>query len=65
MVKIITDTCSLYSVKEGERIGLPVAALNVNIDGETYREFEEISPLQLLRKIQEGSIPSTSQPSIG
>ncbi len=65
MVKIVTDTCSLYSVKEGERIGLPVAALNVNIDGETYREFEEISPIQLLRKIQEGSIPSTSQPSIG
>ena len=65
MVHIISDTCALYSPAEGREIGLSVLPLSVTINGETYKEYEEISPSAFLAKLQPGSVPITSQPSIG
>lgn len=65
MVQIISDTCTLYSKKEGEKIGLPITPLSVFINEECYKEFETITTEELIDKINKGGIPTSSQPIIG
>lgn len=65
MVKIMSDTSTLYSIKEGEKNNVIINPLSVTINEETYKEYEEISPKEFIGKINGGNIPSTSQPSIG
>lgn len=65
MLQIVTDSSTLYSIREGEEKGITVCPLHVNIDGKSYRDFEDLTSTKLLKFIQEKKIPSTSQPSIG
>lgn len=65
MIKIVTDTSSLYSVKDGARKGIKVAPLSVTINGKTYREYEDINTKEFIDIINEGYVPISSQPSIG
>ena len=65
MVQIISDTCTLYSKEEGEKIGLPITPLSVFINEECYKEFETITTEELIDKINKGGIPTSSQPIIG
>lgn len=65
MLQIVTDSSTLYSVREGEEKGITVCPLHVNIDGKSYRDFEDLTSTKLLKFIQEKKVPSTSQPSIG
>ncbi|MHC1786925.1 MAG: DegV family protein [Christensenellales bacterium] len=65
MVRIITDSSSLYSVKQGEALGIDVAMLSVTLGGHTYRELEEIDTAAFIDRIAEGQIPVSSQPAIG
>lgn len=65
MVKIVTDSASQYSKKQAKEIGVYLAPLMVNVEKISYRDYEEITDLQLLQMINEGKVPSTSQPSIG
>ena len=37
MVKIVTDTASLFTAETGAAIGVTVIPLNVTIAGKTYR----------------------------
>jgi DegV family protein with EDD domain len=60
MVRIITDSSTLHSVKQGEALGIDVSMLSVTINNKTYRELEEFIDL-----INQGHIPTSSQPSIG
>ena len=41
MVKIFTDTSSLFTPAQGAELGFAVAPLTVTIAGNTYREREE------------------------
>ena len=65
MVKIISDSSTLYSVNEGNEIGLTIVPLSVSINNKPYREFEDINSKEFVDIIKEGHIPTTSQPSIG
>lgn len=64
-MKIITDTPTLYSPKEGKELGLIVIPACTIIDDEVYRDFQDISSEEFMEKIREGAVPTTSQPVIG
>lgn len=65
MVKIMSDTSTLFSLEQGIEEGVAIVPLSVTVAGETYREFEEIDSATFLAKVREGHIPISSQPSLG
>ena len=65
MVRIISDTSTLYSTTQAQEAGFCVAPLSVTINGRTYREFDEISSEEFVAIINQGHMPTSSQPAIG
>lgn len=65
MIRIVTDSLTLYSVSQGKTKGINIAPLSVTIDNRTYKEFEEIQSKEFVEIIKEGHLPMSSQPSIG
>lgn len=64
-MKIITDSSSLISPQEGEKLGITVLPVCVNINGKTYKEYIDINSQEFIKLINEGGKPSSSQPAIG
>lgn len=64
-MQIIADSASLYSKEDGEKIGAIIIPACAVINGETYRDFEDISNEEFLELIAEGGVPTSSQPAIG
>lgn len=64
-MKIIADTATLLSPQEGRKMGLTIIPVGVLIDGQSYRDYEEIDSAEFLRRIEAGGVPTSSQPSIG
>lgn len=65
MVQILSDSSTLYSKSQAMHIGLEITPLVVIIGKDNYREFETIDSDTLLNKIENGAIPTSSQPPIG
>lgn len=65
MIRILADTSTLYSVEEGKRNNIDISPLSVTINDKTYEEYEEIKPKEFIEIINEGHVPTSSQPSIG
>lgn len=65
MVRIISDTSTLYSTTQAEEAGFSVSALSVTIAGNSYKEFDEINSDQFVDIIRQGHMPTSSQPAIG
>lgn len=65
MIRLISDSSTLYSIAEGKSIACDITPLCVTINGETYREFEDIQSEAFLELIRQGHTPSSSQPSMG
>ena len=65
MVRIITDSSTLYTKDQAAALGIDVAMLSVTINGETYRELEEINTKEFVDLIHQGHIPTSSQPALG
>lgn len=65
MIRIISDTSTMYSTAEAKEAGFEVAPLSVTIAGKSYREFDEIDAKTFVALIREGNMPSSSQPAIG
>lgn len=65
MVCIVSDTSTLYSSPQAREAGFAVSPLSVNIAGNTYREFDEISSDDFVTLIRQGNMPTSSQPAIG
>ena len=65
MVRIISDTSTLYSTRQAREAGFAVSPLSVTIAGKSYREFDEISSDEFVAIINEGHMPTSSQPAIG
>lgn len=65
MIRLISDSSTLYSIEEGKALPCDITPLCVTINGKTYREFEEIDAETFLGLIKAGYIPSSSQPSMG
>ncbi|MDD3429779.1 MAG: DegV family protein, partial [Oscillospiraceae bacterium] len=65
MVKIISDTSTLYTPVQAKQEGFTVMPLSVTVNGQTYREFEEITIKVFLKQVRAGAVPISSQPAIG
>ena len=65
MVRIVSDTSTMYSTTQAEEAGFHVSPLSVTIAGKTYREFDEISADEFVEIIRQGHMPTSSQPAIG
>jgi len=65
MVRILSDTSTLYSTSQAKKAGFAVSPLSVTINGETYREFDEISSEDFVGIIRQGHLPVSSQPAVG
>ena len=65
MVRIVSDTSTLYSTAQAEEAGFSVSPLSVTIAGKSYREFDEISSDEFVDIIRQGHMPTSSQPAIG
>ncbi|MGG7212516.1 DegV family protein [Clostridium nigeriense] len=65
MIKIISDSSTLYSIKEGQANNVDISPLAVTINDKTYMEYEEICSEEFIDLIDKGYIPKSSQPPIG
>lgn len=65
MVKIVTDSSTLYSSEQGREKGINVVPLHVSVGGKSYKDLDELTGMGLIELIKEGMIPQSSQPSIG
>ena len=65
MVRIVSDTSTLYSSAQAQAAGFHVSPLSVTIAGNSYREFDEISAEDFVAIIRQGHMPTSSQPSVG
>ena len=65
MVRIVSDTSTLYSSTQAQEAGFAVSPLSVTINGKSYREFDEISSEDFVAIIREGHLPVSSQPAVG
>lgn len=64
-MRIITDTTTLYTPEEGKELGITVVPACTIIDEKAYKDYEDITSDEFIKKIQEGAVPTTSQPAIG
>ena len=65
MVRIVSDTSTLYSTTQAREAGFAVSPLSVTIAGKSYREFDEIDSVTFVDIINQGNMPTSSQPAIG
>ena len=65
MVRICSDSSTMYNSAQAKEHGFSLAPLSVTIDGASYRELDEIQSDAFLDKIAEGHIPTSSQPALG
>ena len=65
MIRIVSDTSTMYSTTQAEAAGFYVSLLSVTIAGRSYREFDEISAEEFVDIIRQGHMPTSSQPAIG
>ena len=65
MVRIVSDSSTLYSPDQAREEGFAVSSLSVTIAGKSYREFAEISAREFVDIIRQGHMPTSSQPAIG
>ena len=65
MIRIVSDTSTMYSTAQAQEAGFYVSPLSVTIAGKNYREFDEISAEEFVNIIRQGHMPTSSQPAIG
>ena len=65
MIRIVSDSSTLYSVKTARKNNLDISPLIVTINGNAYKEFEDIQTEEFVGIINQGHIPTSSQPAIG
>lgn len=65
MIKIISDSSTLYSINEGQANNIDISPLIVTINDKTYMEYEEINSEEFIEIINKGHVPKSSQPCIG
>lgn len=62
---VVTDTTSSIDKELAKRHGISLISLSVLIDGQEYKDQVDISTGELYQKLNEGYVPSTSQPNQG
>ena len=41
MIHIVSDSSTLYSIEPAKKKGLSIVPLNITVDSQTYRDFED------------------------
>ena len=62
---IVTDTTSAMNGAQAKEYGIELVSLSVLINGVEYKDQIDISTEDLYQKLEEGCIPTTSQPNTG
>lgn len=62
---IVADTSAMFSPQEGAEMGISIIPACAIVDGRTYKDYEDISSEDFLKFIEEGKMPTTSQPAVG
>ena len=62
-MKIVADSSVMYSIAEGAERGIKILPLAVSIEGETWREYEDIDAAGFLSRVREGAVPTSSCPA--
>lgn len=65
MIRIVSDSSTLYSIEGAKKNNIDIAPLTVTINNVTYKEYEEIDTEEFIDIINEGHVPISSQPAIG
>ena len=65
MMKIVADSSTLLSTEEGKALDITIIPACAVINGEVYRDYEDIDSESFLKLIEVGGVPTSSQPSIG
>jgi len=65
MIRIVSDTSTMYSSAEAKAAGFTVSPLAVTINEKSYKELDEITSEAFVAQIHAGHMPHSSQPSIG
>lgn len=65
MIRIISDSSTMYTIAEGKSKGIDIAPLSVTINNKTYKENEDINTDEFIEIINQGHVPMSSQPAIG
>ncbi len=65
MIRIVSDSSTLYSMEEAKKNNIDIRSLCVTINGKTYKELEEIQSEELISLINQGHLPISSQPAVG
>ena len=63
-MKIITDTSSLVSNDEANQLGITSIPIVVLVDGEFYRDYLDISSLEMVNRMIKGALTKSSQPAV-
>lgn len=64
-MRIMTDTSSMLSPAPGEAEGIRVVPVSICVEGETFRDYVDITAEELVERIARGGVPTTSQPAVG
>ncbi len=64
-MKIIADTASLISPTEGDAMGVSVIPACVVLGNKSYRDYIDITCEEFAKRLSDGEVPTSSQPSIG
>ena len=65
MIRIVSDSSTLYSSQQAKEAGFHISPLSVTIAGKSYREFDEMDSKTFVDMVRQGNMPNSSQPSIG
>lgn len=64
-MRIMTDSSAMFTPEEAKKADIDLLPLSVTINGESYQEYVDLMPDELIEKINEGGVPTSSQPSPG
>lgn len=65
MVNIVSDSSTLYTIKQARNCGFYSLPLHITTNLGCYKDYESISSRQLMDQIELKEAPVTSQPSLG
>ncbi len=64
-MRIITNTASLFTPEEGEKMGISVIPVFVSIDDKSMRDYLDIGSDEFAALLREGKTAVSSQPAVG
>lgn len=65
MLRIVTESTAMLNIASGKELGVTVIPLCVTLNGEPYREYEEISTADFIKEVRSGGTCTSASPVAG